>query len=458
MVKRLILPLVLIMVIGGLGVSVINLSSGRYLDNLQIKDISGDRAVLNPIAIRGVLSDDITQTSFEFTGNGIKKKFSMVTNEDAFALYRYQSPSVSTDVLPVMEMAPDANVEKVKLNTEDNGRENGEYRFDKALVSYKITGRFPKSKPATLKTQVVHRDELIQPYTEFPDGKEIKGSINGGYPTLFDTKFIVETENKVYLYTFTDSDCTGYGGVYDITDCYNGKKNGGEQELPNLAPVDLEGGKIQIEGLEAVDNRLVYILVKNRMVYIRPYNLITRQFEKDIEICPVPKGNTIKRGYDVTNKYYGFTQSDDSETIHSQFVETEVMGSNLCLAVKSDFATGNSFNYLNGATTSFYAVDLMKQNVLEAVSNILIDERSIMLSNTKMVYKNNILFALQRYRAAVNGKTTETHVKIMAFQKGLCIYEGEIRSDIDEDYQFQEYDTRSTYRLYMRDYYFLELK
>lgn len=445
LLKKLMLPFATVIVIAGIGYSIFNLYSDRMKDNLHIEDISGDRSALQDISISGVLSDRTQQTSFTFANGQLTKRFSMVTSGDYEKQRQYNQLIVNRAVIyPSTEVDSDSLVKKVTLKQESNGTIRGEYRYSKGYIVLNGT------KNQKIKTDVVVGGQMSIPFTIDPTGKEETSYVQGGCDLSMYANPVVEANGRKYVYTFTDTSCSGYGGVYDMTDYF--KNPGVLSDVPNLAPVYLEDGKVQIEGLAAEKDRLMYLLVINRMVYIRPFNLVTNSFEKDIKVGPVPEGVTVKK------LGGGYSYDEQSETIYDPFIKAQAQGDKLCLMfLPKTFADLGT--YISGRICNFYVVDIAKGKLLVSLPDQLIDSGRVNLESTSMVYKNDTLFILQAYGvlAPSNYQSPKNCIKISAYKDGSTVYQGNIVSDAQDDFEYQNQNLTGNDLLKMRDYYFLSL-
>lgn len=84
--KILLLPVALLIFLCLIS-SYLFLDSNKLNDGLSLQDISGSRAVLNPVTVQGCIADNNQQTTFEINQNAVNKEYSRIYTKDYEADY-----------------------------------------------------------------------------------------------------------------------------------------------------------------------------------------------------------------------------------------------------------------------------------------------------------------------------------------------------------------------------------
>jgi len=459
--KKALLGICVIVLVAGLLSSFMIMYPKQYKDGLTLQDEVGDRSCLKDIEISGVLSDNINQTEFRFVNNKWDNKFSPVTNYNSYKQYNYLNGYDDSSLYPISRICSIDMTDVVPNPNPDHweGDQNGnksEAYIGKGFITYSIND-------TQFSSDVIWSGNM----TKYVSG--IVSGDNGEYwdSFPFNRKGYVWNENKLYLYTLTDSNCSGYGGVYDITNIYkegmprleNSSVDTSNSltavvlgpgkikiDLPNIAPLDLENGKVQILDMVATENKLTYLFLRDEVLYIRPFNLQTNNFENEIELGQIPKNEQ------VTSKSRG------------NFTEMFSQGNIVCVAAFSNEILGiNKGFYFQGLRCAFYAADIESGTFLQSVMEEPLDYDQISIKNIEILYKNDMLYVLRKYGVMQNvasGKpyTPENRLKISVYKDNKIVYQGNILSGAQEDYKYQFQDPKKEYKTYMRDYYFIGLK
>jgi len=469
--KKSLLIVCAIVVLAGLLSSFALMYPKRYNDGLTLQDESGDRSYLNEVEFYGVLSDDIQQTAFTFANNKWDKKYGFVTDRELYEQYNYLRGYIDSSLYPHPTICS-IEMTDVVLNPNPDSWEEDQYGnrsksyIGKGIITYSVNNRlFP--------SDIIWSGNMTKGLSGI-----VSGDGNGydrGYNGLTERKGFLWQDDKLYLYTLTDSNCFGYGGIYDITSLH---KEGwiqtktptvssgdsvvavpvgpGETKinLPNIAPLDLEDGKIQIVDMAATENKLIYLFVKNGLLYMRPFNLQTNSFENEIELGQIPK-NTQGQG--------NYAYITENGTPHIGFTEMFSQGNIICVAAFSNVTSDNAGSYYEGLRCSFYAADIERGTLLQSAMEDPLDDAQISIKNIEMLYKNDTLYVFRKYgvmRLVASGTAyiPESRLKISVYKGSKSVYQGNIISGAQEDYKWQHQEPDLGIRTYMRDYYFIGIK
>lgn len=453
-----------VVVVSGLLASFMLMYTRRYDDGFVLQDESGDRSHLNDVEFYGVLADDIQQTTFRFAGNNWNKKFSFVTDEDSMKRYNYLQgykdsslyPSLMVCSIDMTDVMPNPNPDSWQ---EDSYGNRSEAYTGKGIVTYSVNNR-------RFSSDVIWNGNM----TKNPGSEIVSGYDNNGYH--LGAKGYVWQDDKLFLYTLTDSACSGYGGVYDITELFkagwaetretNNTKGlaavpvgpgAVKADLPNIAPLDLEDGNVQILDMVATEKRFIYLFLRGQSLNMRPFNLLTNSFENEIEVGQIPQ-NADEQSKDAYN-----TQGIKPRGNFTEIVSKENI---ICLAVFSNPSSGlYAGNYFQGLRCAFYSVDIEKGTLLQSYMDEPLDNAKTSIKNIEMIYRNDNLYVLRKYSVSSfegsGSHSPESRLKISVYKDNKSIYQGNILSGAQEDYKYQLQDVNLG-RTPIRDYYFIGIK
>jgi len=273
---------------------------------------------------------------------------------------------------------------------------------------------------------------------------------NGVIGEYSDFKPVEIVDDNMYLYTTTGADCTGFGGVYEIKIVDNHWTVSQE----NLAPLDLKDGKVQIVGMKASKNWFVFITVENNKVIIKPFNRSSNTVENDIIIGPLPK-SAITENFDslhnvITDVFYNAAIQDD-EFFNIEIIEKHSEYSN-------EYPQSTIFSTIS-LTQNEIVISYRENNPFYLLNK---DRRGDFLHSyeTIMKYKNNRLYILRSYfRMPYVTDEALNIVQISVYENNQDVYQGELISTVEEDYNYQGAEPSKSYgTTYMRSYYYLELE
>jgi hypothetical protein len=137
-------------------------------------------------------------------------------------------------------------------------------------------------------------------------------------------------------------------------------------------------------------------------------------------------------------------------------------GNIICLAVCSNSSSGiYADDYFGGVRCAFYSVDIEKQELLQSFMEEPLDDELITIKNIDMIYKNDALYVFRKYGISSLNKSgfyfPENRLKISVYKGNKSVYQGNILSAVQEDYQYQLQD-ENIGKTFMRDYYFIRIK
>ena len=288
-IKKIFIGVAAVISVAGIIASFLLLYPRRYDDGLDIQNISGNPSALNDIKITGVLSDGIQKTDFMYQNGSFTKKYSILTDNSIryYFLNKQYPPQLPNIVVRRTFIISDDAETRVSSWTNPDGKEVTQTATNKANMVIDICNNLGVS----VTTDVIMRSDnyRIFQYEEKPESKFSIG-IDTGFGTETDFTPIEIVGDKMYLYTTTGADCSGFGGVYEIK--IVGKQWTVSQE--NLAPVDLKDGAVQIVGMRASKDWFVFVTVENNQVVIKPFNRTSNTMGNDIVVGPLPESATTE--------------------------------------------------------------------------------------------------------------------------------------------------------------------
>jgi hypothetical protein len=469
LLRKLFLLICAIIVMVGMLSTWLLLYPRRYDDGLTLQDVSGDRSYLNNVRFHGVLADDIVRTTFQFEDNQWEKEFRFVTEEDSSKQYhyshgykditRYPYPMVVS--LEMTDVVPNPNPGGF---AEDEQGNRSEAYIGDGIITYSVQNR-------RFSSDVIWSGHMTQ---------SISLVVSGDYGEYDDfdrmnsTKGFLWKDDRLYLYTITDSYCSGYGGVYDITELFQAgwykvdEPKSSERpnevdiskplgpgavwvELPNIAPLDLEDGKVQIIDMAATENSFIYLYVRNQLLYMRAFHLETNSFENEIEVGKIPENVHALSMY-KNRVINGKPQGD--------FTDMVCVDNIICLAVSSNASSSDYLDYDYGLSYAYYAVDIVGGKLLQAVMEESDRNEKTSMRNLDMTYKNDALYVFGKYdiNRSEDLNDIENHLKISVYKKSQSVYQGNILSDAQEDYKYRFWPQEPETKITMRDYYYIGIE
>lgn len=289
--------------------------TNRYLwclsdnNSIHFRDITGDRAYLKEIVIKGRISDHFQKTDF------------VIRNEKVHT--KLKSSQFDRDSVTI----PRASITR----TNQDG---------------------------------------LQFFYENQAGKELLFYIhspNGVDTNKISTVVEDHSTGKHYAYTLTNDKFTGTGGAYEVTDQeQENKMQMDPNRMKNIAPIRIKHGDIQIIGMEATEQVLLFVTIQHKDIVLMPFDLVTKTFLSEIDL-----------------------QCGNSEYDYSVYYSSQVDGQFISLNIPMD------------AVHEFNREDIYKTVVYNAKTNQLVMNCSEPEckggSENKMFmrYKDNKLYLMQ---------------------------------------------------------------
>lgn len=415
-------------------------------NNYSINDITGNRACLKDITVSGRISDDMFKSDFTIKDNIVTSNFEAYNSDDAFQYYLEGDEYYNFNCKVNYKPSADAKFRDKKANSEETKDKEivRDVYVDKADISYDISEQ-NVALSLLLGTQLqLVSDSFDIDFTYYKlNGKEEImgfGSESDDTAGAINHDRIIRTNKetgKIYAYTLTGKNFRGTGGAYDITKHRSSKDSDKPERLKLIAPIDLKDGNVRIIGMETTGNILLFITIKNHDIYIMPFDTTTNQFLEEI---PLHCSN-----FDLDQYRYGY--SGEAENSYISLL--------LPLSKKGD---------QDKVATKIVIYDA-KMNRL--ITNYNSDLNLQSDWNESIKYKNNKLYVLHKSASEKNSKyegygVSEAFMNkllLSVFDQKEMIYQGEVVSDINDDFLFMG-DPRVDDRkgLVWRSYYRLDLE
>lgn len=411
-------------------------------NRLRMEDIAGDREELEAVEIGGVLADDVHKTTFRFVHGQVRQQLSSSS-------YRY----LNSLGPPAYKKDPDFKVNALRVA--GDALTKSDIYDDPALdniiavhaTKASLYYKFNNAKvPFMFKTEVtyVSPDYGIQiryyqkagSSSRRPTGQYSFKNVHTG-----DTK---ETDctrrvgDKTYVFTRTGRNCSGYGGVFEISDMLKGTLGEDVQlervtSIPitdplNLAPIDLKDGQVQIFGMESAGDKLIFLTLQNNRVVLKPFDVGKDQFMYDVDL-----GLTVNPAYCPEGlPTYAYA----------------VCGDTIVLEIEAGLAGGQGQNH-------YFILDHTTGKLRMTYTD---PTHYSTWEPSVMLYKGEKLYILQRLKA-----TQEAAFSAQALQMTVCgpstvLYRGKIVSDATDDALFRGKRSGDSPILHDRGYYALTLK
>jgi len=239
-------------------------------------------------------------------------------------------------------------------------------------------------------------------------------TISNDYKTHADRNIYNIRFNKVtgrtYRFTRFDEEVEvkgeTVGGAYDITKLV---KNKTERKTPfgvgkNIAPIDLESGKVRILEMEALGNILLFVTSVDLNIVLKPFDLSQNKFLDDIDFHQKER----------MNFNYNYYASCDDHYI------------SMVIPVDDPKLSSNKIVYDINAHK--IVMDCVEDDTLAPFPKIL-------------KYKNNTLYVLTQYTYEPDKHHEDvindhSKLRMTAYQDDKKIYTGEFICNIEDDYHY----------------------
>ncbi len=380
-------------------------------DYFEIKDISGNREFMKDITLKGMMTDGTYKSIFSLNQTYSNNNFSKLSYQD---IYEYSYDRFHCYY----------NFKAPKERNQEEGTEQKPYT--KADIICVVKDQYDFGYPHYIETDITYVSDLSTMNKEDQqDFKSRLGALIGITNMPEYGKSIVrrdDVHHRAYAFTYTDPKCVGFGGAYDITELLekNKEKPPKSQKptrLENLAPIDLEGGRIKIFGMEVVNNRLLFLIAEDNNILLRPFDLNLHKFLPDISL----ECENIEMDYSM----YSYFGESDEKYISILLPLTEKRGDGEVKIIKNVVYDGEK-NML-----------VMNDSIVDKKGDFKYDSDSGV--EVIMKYKNNQLYVVTSFdvfREEEVDDHTRDNLNLIVFSGNGVSYQGEVLSGVEEDAAF----------------------
>ncbi|HHY83425.1 MAG TPA: hypothetical protein GX505_12240 [Clostridiales bacterium] len=413
---------------------------------LYIKDIIGNRAILEDVVISGIIQDRYHGIEFDIENDDVSQKFVYYdsfqdirepgyklvnTLQDGEAKYIYQLE---------YEISDDANVEIVETKeTLESGYSITKTKKADKIDFYVYISVLKNNKSNLSWDRIRYRTgaSLISGTKDFQFGSTSYYDENGNLLAYSETSQKIgegpytagsDTSNAftlldgcLYFTFFSSPYHTGSNGIFkveDFSDSWPGDSPYEKKEYGNVKPVavfSLDDNSLSVLGLKAVNGRLILIVIENDMLVLRAYHPETGEL---IDRLPVMEF--------APEEYGGILQS---------FIEDSTLNLNIAKKAANNQEQDSTTNIL----ISIHAGETL--SLLHCSEGLLLGDME-----TASAYVDQMVEADQKLFVFTNitrenekqGIPYEIlwprHYMMFVYQKDELIYKGELITDIDEDY------------------------
>ena len=413
-------------------------------NNLHLQTMFGTLSPADDVTISGLLADTRQKSAFTLQirdGDYTVSQSFSASSEDFLRSFSRSSPPIQkiNHLLP----AQGAEIEDRSEEAYTEG-----YTLlvtDYAQLYYAIEG--PESDFIFV-TDIVYGREGAKLELEFAPRKDTETKFPTFYTRLGDLRtgeqdtqpyLIRQLGEKTYIFTRTGADCHGTGGLYDITEAL--KSSAGRQpilpnddhyyqiELPNLAPIDLEDGNVQIFGMEVVGDRMVFLLLDGGEIVLRWFDPQTLTFLGDtvLEIPTQLEGN------------------GDQLPAYRYTAVGEDLGVLEIPSIFDGAVRATNYFLLNGTDC--------------AAETACTDSRSYIAWRPSLVlWKNERLYTLKSVPTQYPTGIFDTYLLLNIYDDGRLVYSGAVVSSAGDDARYAEQPIGEQEPLPIREYYDLSLE
>lgn len=421
---------------------------------VEIVNSSGDRSVLDDIKISGVIADELHKQEFTITGNSVSCNFQASSRDFTSKFAEVLPGNMPINLRSNIQIPDDAKTSRSTSENQD-GSITTSVTANKADLYYII---YKDRITFSFKTDVIYNSDSmgVEISSTTKNNKLITTSQNSGGGDIgipCEMVYLVRTSEtgRVFAFTSTGKNCSGFGGAYEITDYLKSSdkalknvKDPATIDVPNIAPIDLKNGAVRIFNMEVLSNQLVFFTEENSQVVLKVFDLNTNQFLDDINL-----------GYQKSLANIKYT---DSIKYH-----TEVDGDMLYFALNIyDESTANSISKIN----NLFAVydGQKKQLVFQCNGSFSLSNVNINQSDVVMKYKDGRLYVVRKYNSYDLQKNknynaaASQNAEISVYGDHGLLYEGLFQSDVKDDRLFQGQRDSLSNQIYFRNYYGLKLE
>ncbi|MFD0714221.1 hypothetical protein [Paenibacillus sp. GCM10027626] len=376
---------------------------GRF----ELKDVSGDRAALNDVIIRGLVGDSYYRTVFQIERGEVTT---------ASEIYARPSLLAGSSIIP-----------------------GGEKRIGSRYYSIFGHGSFEVRYNERKQGMITGSGKLDVMFPEliYPEG-EGEGSLSSGSPTASGggqadaTEFhatytngleygLAEIGDKLYFTVPTTKEYKGENSIYALS------FDGGASK--RLVAIDLSGGQTEVLGLEAVGNRLVLIRTEGTQLLVSAYDPASG---KRVGEAAVPD---FLAGRDADSRTDAGTKGGNHSENYEAFADDERM------TLELSFRRSGDDNVKNGhVPRTIISLDLSDGVQLDGDLRVTFrdGEQSPTFDSSYMTHKDDRLYIVRIVRSVENDErsydlTWPRHFWIDVYQAGKSVYRGELLTDVNDD-------------------------
>ncbi|MGO4107023.1 hypothetical protein [Paenibacillus sp. YAF4_2] len=395
--RHLVLPALVIALLL-IGSQFMQVDADRDKGTFYLKDHQGDRSALADVTISGELGDGFHKSSFELAGS---------------------SGSIATDTQiydsPKNIWYDDRTPDKLKgdLKFDLNG-------FEPFAIDYWDQRDSSIYKTAYFTLEFVEYNDKHQ---TMHNSHTFTNSVQYG---------LAKIGNQIYFTVPSGNTYVGTNGIYKLN-FIDGRSNPADApESEALATYSLDKNKepasseIQVLGLEAVGDKLALILEENKKLVVRSYDSRSGKL----------LGEAAANNFTIPSSHLG----EKKRSFHEDY-EAFIDEDQLSIAFRSTSDESNNYGSIQKTIWSFNLSDGVK--LLDETTISYNDSIELNKRNMKAIsYRNGKLYVVHDH-SILDGKTDEQilfdpyrpkQLIIQVYQAGKLLYEGELATDMNDDW------------------------
>lgn len=373
--------------------SYIFLHSVKTSNNIYMSKLSGDENVLKDIEISGIIQDEYSGVAFKFNDREVNQKF---------LYYKYRQDHLENR----------ANF--INYSSSRFGG-NGLIKLSSGIYRLGYGYDYQYDGTGVYLTKYTDKDVIGK--------KVVEGDVrcvNHKLQHRYRTRFVEELNRKIYFVIPTCNLCYGKSGIYEVSDFSKLKDTdetaSEEKGYRKLADIDLEEGKITVNGMYLVGDNLCLILIDNKKMKVKAYNLKEEKFLQPFEIKLKHKDayNFIQ----VTGYINGNNLSLLIDNVYTLNISDEIsLVSEIDISYIREKVGGSKSNYCYAARSSNdYIVDMTYKN-----------------DKLYIVYNNDLPIMVPKTPDKTRGK----YLELFVYDKlGSMVFHGKIETSVMDDYMW----------------------